>query len=279
MIFRDYNLSLVCRHKFYGYLKPATNKNQKNMENKFNVIYLGGPTAILEIGGLRLMTDPTLDPKGETFTIGDKPGYWKTEGPATLDIGHIDAVLLSHDQHGDNLDNRGRELLKSVATTLTTVEGAERLGNTATGLAPFKSIELNEKVTVTGTPARHGPAGSEHLTGTVTGFIVESEGVQIYLTGDTVFYEGIQEVAKRFSPAYIFVFAGAAKPRGPFNLTMGVNDVLDTASAFPDATIIPLHFEGWSHYTESEKELSKSFDALGIGNRFRLLEPGILTSL
>jgi len=34
------------------------------MKNEVNVTYLGGPTVILEIGGLRLMTDPTLDPAG-----------------------------------------------------------------------------------------------------------------------------------------------------------------------------------------------------------------------
>lgn len=84
------------------------------MKNGINVIYLSGPTIILEIGGLRLMTDPTLDPAGETFMINDKPAYWKTEGPASTDPGKIDAVLLSHDQHGDNLGNAGREFLKSV---------------------------------------------------------------------------------------------------------------------------------------------------------------------
>ena len=249
------------------------------MQHNFNVIYLGGPTIILEIGGLRLMTDPTLDPAGETFMIGDKPGYWKTAGPATLEVGHIDSVLLSHDQHKDNLDNAGREFLNTVAQTLTTRDGAERLKGNAVGLAPFESIKLNEEVTVTGTPARHGPSGSTHITGEVTGFIVETKGFQIYLTGDTVYYEGINEIARRFKPSYVFVFAGAAQARGPFNLTMGVNDVLDTASVFPDAVIIPLHFEGWSHYTESENELKQSFEALGIVHRFKLLEPGKIISL
>jgi len=66
------------------------------------------------------MTDPTLDPAGEQFMINDKPAYHKTEGPATTEIGKIDVVLLSHDQHGDNLDHAGRELLQTVAQTLTT---------------------------------------------------------------------------------------------------------------------------------------------------------------
>jgi L-ascorbate metabolism protein UlaG (beta-lactamase superfamily) len=249
------------------------------MKNEVNVTYLGGPTIILEIGGLRLMTDPTLDPAGEQFMINDKPAYHKTEGPATTEIGKIDVVLLSHDQHGDNLDHAGRELLNQVDKTLTTKIGAERLGGNVIGLAPWESITLNEEVVITGTPARHGPAGSEKLTGDVTGFIVTAAGIQIYITGDTVFYDGVKEVAERFKPQYVFIFAGAAKPRGPFNVTMGTNDAIDTAFAFPDATIIPVHFEGWSHYTETGEMLQQSFNALSIGGQLRILAPGVKTSL
>lgn len=245
------------------------------MKEKTNVTYLGGPTVILEIGGLRLMTDPTLDPAGETFMINEKPAYWKTEGPATRDIGHIDVVLLSHDQHGDNLDHAGRELLRTVSKTLTTKIGAERLGGNAIGLSPWETIVLNDEVTVTGTPARHGPAGSEKLTGDVTGFILTTKEQQIYITGDTVFYDGIKDVAEKFKPQYVFIFAGAAKPRGPFNVTMSTNDAIDTAFVFPGAAIIPVHFEGWSHYTETGEMLKQSFTALGIGDRLTLLKPGV----
>ena len=249
------------------------------MKNTINVIYLGGPTIILEIGGIRLMTDPTLDPPGESFTIDGKPAYWKTAGPASTDIGKIDAILLSHDQHGDNLDNAGREFLKSVPITFTTKIGAERLKGNAVGLSPWETVILDDKITITSTPARHGPAGSEKFEGDVTGFIVSTKEKQIYITGDTVFYEGIVEVAEKFKPEYVFIFAGAAKPRGPFNVTMDTNDALDTAFAFPTATIIPVHFEGWSHYTETGEMLRQSFSALEIADRLKILKAGIKTEL
>jgi L-ascorbate metabolism protein UlaG (beta-lactamase superfamily) len=251
------------------------------MNPSYTVTYVGGPTVILEIGGLRLMTDPTLDPAGVSFEINGKPGYSKLAGPALTDIGEIDIVLLSHDQHGDNLDHAGRALLPAVGSVLTTPAGAQRLGGNAKGLAPWESARFKspdgDEIVITGTPARHGPAGSEKLTGDVTGFIVSVKGArnfELYLTGDTVFYEGIEEVARRFQPQNVFVFAGAAKPRGPFNVTMGANDVLDTAGAFSKAVILPLHFEGWSHFTENSETLQKSFTALGIADRLKVLPPG-----
>jgi L-ascorbate metabolism protein UlaG (beta-lactamase superfamily) len=198
---------------------------------------------------------------------------------ANIDIGKIDAVLLSHDQHCDNLDNAGRKFLKTVPKTFTTKSGAGRLKGNAIGLARWETAILGGNVTITSTPARHGPAGSEHLTGDVTGFIVTTKGIQIYITGDTVFYDGIKEIAEKFKPKYVFIFAGAAKPRGPFNVTMSTNDAIDTAFAFPEATIIPVHFEGWSHYTETGEMLRQSFSALGIANRLKILKAGVKTEL
>lgn len=250
---------------------------------KIHVTYLGGPTVILEIGKLRIMTDPTLDPAGTSYMINNNPAYSKTEGPAITDVGKIDLVLLSHDQHGDNLDYAGRELLKTVPQTFTTIIGAERLQGNARGLEPWESVTVTtptgELITITATPARHGPTGIEKITGDVVGFVVAYGGRQFYLTGDTVFYEGIQDVAEKFDPAYVFIFAGAAKPRGPFSITMSTNDAIDTAFAFPDAKIIPVHFEGWTHYTETGDMLLQSFTALGIADRLQIPEPGLKTTL
>ena len=174
-------------------------------------------------------------------------------------------MLLSHDQHGDNLDNKGRELLKEIPLTLTTKAGAERLQHNAKGLAPWENLIVHStteiEISITATPARHGPPDIEKITGEVIGFIISIKGkqnLQLYITGDTFFYEGVQEVSKKFQPKYVFAFAGAAKARGTFNLTTNTNDVLDTAAAFPQAIIIPLHFEGWSHYTETGDMLKKS---------------------
>ncbi|HEX6615830.1 MAG TPA: MBL fold metallo-hydrolase, partial [Gemmatimonadales bacterium] len=128
--------------------------------------YVGGPTAILELAGLRLLTDPTFDPAGSTYTT---PVYTlrKTQGPA-LDpdeAGPIDAVILSHDHHFDNLDRTGREFLGRAGRVLTTGAGAERLGGGVVGLEPWETHTLSapdgRTLRVTATPARHGPAGSD----------------------------------------------------------------------------------------------------------------------
>jgi L-ascorbate metabolism protein UlaG (beta-lactamase superfamily) len=258
-------------------------KNETNPEIK--AIYVGGPTIILEIGPYRLMTDPTLDPGGSSFRLNDKMTEAKTAGPATDDLGEIDLVLLSHDQHFDNLDNAGRTFLDKAAAVLTTTSGAGRLQKNSIGLLHWETYTLSGKdgleITITATPARHGPAGVEKITGDVIGFLLSigKNGRQIFITGDTTFFEGIVKVSERFNPQYVFIFAGAARPRGPFNVTMSTNDAIDTAAKFPSAILIPIHSEGWSHYTEHNTTLIEAFSILGIDKQLMILEPGIPTLL
>jgi L-ascorbate metabolism protein UlaG (beta-lactamase superfamily) len=241
------------------------------------ITHVGGPTAIIVVAGLRFLTDPTFSPP-DRFRSGPVT-LEKTEGPRVqaADVGQIDAVLLSHDQHADNLDPAGRLLIRDLVT-LTTVAGERRLGGRSVGLAPWEWREFaapgGERFRVTATPARHGPAGIESQTGDVIGFVISASPPGrdlVYVTGDTVWFEGTAEVAKRFDPSVVLAFAGAARTtRGPFHLTMDTNDVLDAAAAFPRAAIVPVHDSGWTHFTQSDDDLARAFTALNRRDRLRL---------
>jgi hypothetical protein len=129
---------------------------------------------------------------------------------------------------------------------------------------------------ITATPTRHGPAGIEPISGDVIGFLVgAADGTDaIYITGDTVFYTGVAEVAMRAQPTLVIVFAGAAEPRGRFHVTMDSNDVIETAHAFPQARIVAVHNDGWAHFTEGPDDLAHAFATLGLADRLLPLRPG-----
>ncbi len=247
------------------------------------ITLIGGPTALIEIDGFRLLTDPTFDAPGD-YPL-PRVTLEKLTGPALSrrDIGDIDAVLLSHDQHSDNLDHSGRDFLKDARRVLTTEAGAKRLGGKTEGFAPWRSTEMTkagQSLTITATPARHGPAGIEPLSGDVIGFVVESRKAgsrPIYISGDTTWFDGVAEVARRFRAGVVLPFAGAAQTRGPFHLTMDTNDTIETARAFADAVIVPVHTDGWAHFRQSADDLRATFDTLGFGPRLRILEPGVAT--
>ncbi|HEX5416131.1 MAG TPA: MBL fold metallo-hydrolase, partial [Chloroflexota bacterium] len=157
--------------------------------DSLRIRYVGGPTALVEIGGVRLLTDPTFDPPG-TYPIGTR-FLTKTVGPAfgVGDVGHVDAVLLSHDQHPDNLDTLGRAYLGSVPLVLSTVSARNRVGGAVRALPSWEHVDLPRPdggmLRITALPAQHGPDGSEHLVGEVTGFLLSGAGLPtVYISGD-----------------------------------------------------------------------------------------------
>ncbi len=153
------------------------------MTTEIRVTHIGGPTTLVEVGGWRLLTDPTFDKPGGHYGFGWGSHSRKVAGPALspAQLGHIDAVLLSHDHHGDNLDAAGRAFLPRADRILTTRPGAERLGGKAEGLVPWQALRLEgpdrATMTVTATPCRHGPPLSRPIAGSVVGFAIEWDGL------------------------------------------------------------------------------------------------------
>ena len=238
----------------------------------------GGPTALLEYGGLRILTDPTFDAPGD-YPLGDLV-LTKT-APASIDpadLGSVDAVLLSHDEHPDNLDNSGRAFLADVPLVLTTGSGAGRLGGNARGLAPWETVELPRPdggtVTVTATPAQHGPTGCEPVTGEVIGFVLSAADLPtVYISGDNASLDLVREIGERVGGVDTAVlFVGAV--RTPF--FDGALLTIDSAQAAEAATIlgarrvVPVHCDSWGHFTESRDDVVAAFAAAGLSDRLQL---------
>jgi L-ascorbate metabolism protein UlaG (beta-lactamase superfamily) len=248
-----------------------------------NIRYVGGPTALLAIGGVRLLTDPTFDPPGD-YPRGDRV-LTKLAGPAVQpeDLGSVDAVLLSHDQHPDNLDRKGQEMLADVPVVLSTSSAQRRLGGSVRALPTWDVIELPRpdgrgSLRITGVPAQHGPDGSEHLVGEVTGFVLGGEGLPtVYVSGDNASLDVVRAIAERVGSVDVAIlFAGAAQtplvPGGPLTLTS--HDAVDAARILHAREVVPLHFEGWAHFTQGPDTLVAEFDRAGLSGLLHMLGAG-----
>jgi L-ascorbate metabolism protein UlaG (beta-lactamase superfamily) len=231
----------------------------------------------------RLLTDPTFDPPGTVYRTAAYE-LRKTIGPAlpAEAVQPVDVVLLSHDHHFDNLDNAGRVFLARAARVLTTVQGAGRLGGDAVGLTPWQSTSIpandGHVLRVTATPARHGPPHADR--GPVVGFALtfaDEPSDLLYLSGDTVWYEGVREVSERLAVRTAALFMGAARIRavGGWHLTFTAHEAVQAARAFAGATIVPLHYEGWEHLSESRADVERAFQEAGLQHRLRWLTAGV----
>jgi L-ascorbate metabolism protein UlaG (beta-lactamase superfamily) len=232
------------------------------------VTHIGGPTVLLEIGDWRILTDPTFDAPGRRYTFGWGTASRKLTGPALTadELPPLDAVLLSHDHHDDNLDDAGRALLPGADTVVTTTSGARRLG--ASGLEPWGTTTLEAPgrpaIEITATPCRHGPPLSHPIVGDVIGFALRWDGQQhgvLWISGDTVLYDGVRELANRLDVDTALIHLGAVRFRisGPLRYTMTASEAIELCELIGPRTVIPIHYEGWKHFKEGRAEIEREF--------------------
>lgn len=236
------------------------------------ITHVGGPTVLIEVEGWRLLTDPTFDPPGRRYAFGWGTSSVKLAGPSMPagDVGEVDAVLLTHDHHGDNLDEAGRALLPAAGTVLTTVAGAGRLGGNARGLRAWETTRLagenRPTIEVTATPCRHGPPLSRAIVGDATGFALswpgQAHGV-LWISGDTVLYDGVRDVTGRLSIGTVLMHLGGVRfpVTGPLRYTMTARDAVDLCRRARPRTIIPVHYEGWQHFHQQRPAAEREFAA------------------
>ncbi len=232
--------------------------------------HIGGPTVLLEILGWRLLTDPTFDPPGRRYRFGWGTGSTKLVGPAipTEEVGPLDAILLSHDQHGDNLDQAGRVLLDEANAVVTTERGAKRLGGKADGLDAWETTSLEApgrpRIEITATPCRHGPPLSRPLAGPVVGFALRVEGdgePMIWISGDTVLYSGVRQVAERLDVDLVLLHLGDVQfpVTGPLRYSMTAKEAVELCALIEPQVAIPVHYEGWKHFHEGRGSIEREF--------------------
>jgi L-ascorbate metabolism protein UlaG (beta-lactamase superfamily) len=255
------------------------------------ITHVGGPTTLIEFDGWRILTDPTFDPPGRSYGFGFGTRSVKTRGPAIArdDLGRIDAVLLSHDQHADNLDEAGRALLAEVPVVVTTRSATRRLGGgNVVGLAAWQSTTLTNadglRLEVTATPARHGPPFSRALVGEAVGFALARPGesdTALWVTGDTVDFRGLRDVARRLDIDVAIVHVGAVRfpISGPLHYSLDARRAARVIERAAPRVAIPVHYEGWSHFSEPEAQVHAALEAPGVRERVRWLKLGVATDI
>jgi L-ascorbate metabolism protein UlaG (beta-lactamase superfamily) len=253
---------------------------------KMTITHIDTACMIIDINGFRIMTDPVLDDPGKLYHFGYGSMSRKLNKPAIMadKVGHIDMVLLSHHQHQDNFDDKGKEFTKSVPLVISTVNAGKKLSN-AIGLQPWQAYEVNtDKVPglkITATPGKHHPWWlPEFFSGTVTGFIIEHdhqpEGV-VYITGDTVLFSGLNTLADKFKIDLAILHLGSVRfpyLTGLGKYTMNAADGVQLATQIGARRVMPIHTSGWTHFKESKEKARNTLENSTLADKVIWLKTG-----
>ncbi|MDT7856117.1 MBL fold metallo-hydrolase [Rubrivirga sp. S365] len=227
------------------------------------VTWLGHSTALLEVEGARLLTDPVWSP---TASPGAAFGVRRFfEPPLPLDqVPSLDAVLVTHD-HYDHLDwQTVRALVPSVPRWLVPLGVGAHLE--AWGVPADRITELDwwEEATVAGlrvvaTPARHfsGRTLGDRDRTLWCGWAVLGRDRRVYVTGDGGYQAAFAEVGRRLGP-----FDATLVEVGAYNalwadIHMGPEQAVRAVQDARGGLMLPVHWgtfdlalHGWTEPVE-----------------------------
>jgi L-ascorbate metabolism protein UlaG (beta-lactamase superfamily) len=244
---------------------------------------------LLRLQSLTLLTDPVLDTGlNQTYELGPRALATRRIGPALAeaDLTAVDAVLLSHTHHLDNLDEAGLQFTRNVAQVVLGPTADPRIPH-ATVLEPWRSMPLarggGPSLTITAIPVTHGPRwfpGATHGVGYVLQPAGE-EGRVIYISGDTTSLDTAHEVRRRFGRVDLaLLHLGGVHFWPPWppclRFTYTAYRAAQAAAALDASRIVPIHYERsvWSHFKERLEDYQHEFADRGLGSRVTWLRPG-----
>ena len=210
-------------------------------------------TVVLELAGRRILVDPMLDPAGARPPIENTANPVRNPTvelpiPAEELVRGLDAVLVTH-RHRDHLDGTAERLLPHDVPTFCQPEDAAALRDRGLDARPVVDSLDWDGLVLHRVPGRHGSGAVAEALAPVSGFVLDD----LYLAGDTVWYEAVAETIERFAPRVAVVNAGGASFLEGGLIVMGTDDVREVVSRVP--AVVCVHLEALNHCHLTRREL------------------------
>jgi L-ascorbate metabolism protein UlaG (beta-lactamase superfamily) len=212
--------------------------------------FVGTATTLLRLGGATFLTDPNFLHRGQRAYLGKGLFSKRLTEPSLQpeQLPPLDGVLLSH-LHGDHFDRIARDRLHKDLPVLTTPAASRRLGSWgftgAHGMGTWETAEIGG-VRVTAVPGRHAPGPFQRVLPPVMGTVVEVEGFRAYVTGDTLCYPWLRDVAERCGPIdAMVVHLGGTRILGLL-VTMDGEQGADLVELVRPALTVPVHHDDYT---------------------------------
>ncbi|WP_262700268.1 MULTISPECIES: MBL fold metallo-hydrolase [Streptomyces] len=229
-------------------------------------LFVGNATLLIRYGTLTLLTDPNFLHRGQYAYLGKglmsrrltEPALSVSEIPSDLD-----AVVLSH-LHGDHWDRVARRRLDRALPIITTPHASRRLQGVhgfsrATGLPTWHDhVLVNDRsqVRITALPGRHAPGRWQRLLPPVMGSLLDfgapgaAPRLRVYITGDTLMFPGIHEIARRYPDVHLaVVHLGGTRLPGGLIVTMDALQGAGLVKAVRPERVLPVHYDDYAAFS------------------------------
>lgn len=226
------------------------------------VTLIRSATVILELSGKRILVDPMLDParaRPPLENTANPVNNPTVELPVPVEevLRGIDAVIVTH-RHRDHLDGTAERLLPRDVPTFCQPDDASALSDLGLDVRPVGDTLDWNGLAIQRVPGRHGSGAVGEALGPVSGFVLDD----LYLAGDTVWYEDVEATIDSYRPRVAIVNAGGASFLEGGLIVMGIDDVREVASRV--AVVVCVHMEALNHCHLSRAELAAAVPGILI---------------
>jgi L-ascorbate metabolism protein UlaG (beta-lactamase superfamily) len=251
---------------------------RKWRDDEVTVGWVGHSTVMINLYGVRILTDPVLGPR-----VGVQVGPWQIGpkrhvAPALRleDLDRIDLILLSH-AHMDHFDLPTLRKLAGPRTRVITAGGTSKLlrhmpFGEVTELQGEESVTLSDLgMRVQAVPVRHWGNRFPWNTGYgYTGYLIEKNGVRLFFPGDTAYTPEFVKLRKRGKIDLAFMPIGAYSPdsfqRNHCTPEQAGKMFLDTGARW----LMPIHYDTFVLSQEPVKEPLTRLLAAAGGEKHRI---------
>ncbi len=251
-------------------------------ETPASLFFVGNATSLITLGPFTVLTDPNFLHQGQRAYLGHGLTSKRLREPAldVRDLPDVDLVVLSH-LHGDHWDRVARRYLDRAMPILTTPHAAKLLQvrdrfRLAVGLCTWESdthFKSGRTLTVTAMPGRHAPSVAQRLLPPVMGSLLEladdrgGVAVRLYITGDTLLYDGLQEIARRYPDidSCVLHLGGTTLPGG-LMVTMDGRQGADLVQLVQPRQAVPVHYDDYGVFKSPLADFQGEMEARGLGH-------------
>jgi len=248
----------------------------KSAKSGLRVWWLGQSGFLVQWNGIHVLFDPYLsDSLTKKYANTEKPHVRMSErvlDPEKLDF--IDVVTSSHN-HTDHLDAetlqpifRQNPNIKFIIPEANRDFVSDRVNcapNFALGMTDGTEISFSEDITFTALASAHNELDTDSDgNNKFLGFILIIGPYALYHSGDTLWYEGLEEKVKAIKPDILFLPINGNKPERKVAGNMSAIEAAEFGKAVGSGTVIPHHFNMFEFNTEDPEAFVGHAKKVGI---------------
>ena len=246
--------------------------------------WLGHSTVLIEIDGLRVLTDPVWGPRASPSRIAG-PKRFQPVPVALKALPPVDVVLISHD-HYDHLDYPTiRELARREVPFVTSLGVGAHLE--AWGVPAHRIVELDwweshtlqklgqAELTITAAPSQHfSGRGLKDRNATLwSSLVIRSKRQAVFFSGDTGLTTQYSVIAERLGPFdLVMLEVGAFHPSWG-DIHLGPANALEALSLLGGGPFLPVHWGTFSLALHAWDEPAETLLALAPKQGVQLVMP------